>query len=453
MVRYNKIPLIFTTALIATLGFCGFAYCCEGCAGHTSESQSVVAKWDFFSNYGNYMARTHCLLNESGTPDWPWIIALIGLSLGVVGAYLRIFIFWMRCYFGEEKRDRNPKLWDLALIFLLCAVCGYALNVLIFFWPVYRLLAICLFILNVAAWRFAWNLLPFRTSFTSLRLERELAASLKKENETLEEYNQQLHAEREALKQANLEIANARASLVDLNNDLTQRNKELDDFAYVASHDLKAPLRAIDHLARWISEDIETIADEKTLQDLDTLQSRVKRMEGLLDDLLEYSRTGRREYEDSTFHAQEFVRETCSVLDLAPHFELDVVGGDFEIEAKKAPLSQVIRNLVDNARKHHDQQSGCITVRIEQQEDTVEFIVEDDGPGIAAEFQSRIFEMFHTLKPRDEVEGSGMGFAVVRKQVEANGGSISVSSQGRGTRFRFTWPTKTLATTGAENEE
>lgn len=429
-------------ALAAFVFLCGAATACENCDGHETAvaSQSFTARWDFFSNYGRYMPRTHCLLNEAGTPDWPWIISLIALSAGVVIAYTRIFIFWMKCYFAEEQRDRSSKLWDLALIFLICAVCGYALNILIFFWPVYRLLAICLLVLNIASWRFAWNLKPFQSSFTSLRLERELAATLKQQNAILTQHNQQLAAEREALKRANHELAAARSSLETANNDLSERNKELDDFAYVASHDLKAPLRAIDNLARWINDDVQEVASPTAIEDLRLMQSRVHRMEGLLDDLLEYSRAGRREYDPHRFHVLNFLLETCSVLDLPESMQLNIQGDDFVMEAPVAPLAQVIRNLVDNARKHHDRENGRIDVTARRVDEMVEFVIEDDGPGIDPQYHARIFEMYRTLKPRDEVEGSGMGLAIVRKQIEANGGSISVQSDGRGTRFRFTWP-------------
>ncbi len=105
------------------------------------------------------------------------------------------------------------------------------------------------------------------------------------------------------------------------------------------------------------------------------------------------------------------------------------------------PLQQVLYNLINNAIKHHDREEGEIEVDVARTEDGVRFSVRDDGPGIPAEFHERIFEMFHTLKPRDQVEGSGMGLAVVKKTVERFGGVITVASEGgRGTEFSFTWP-------------
>lgn len=124
---------------------------------------------DFFTNYGNYMPRTHCLLTEEGKPDWPWIITLIVLNVGVVLSYARIFTFWTRAYFQEEPADRNKKLFNLANIFLWCGICGYALSIAIFFWPAYRLLAICLAVLNYFSWRFLHNVDDFKLALASKR--------------------------------------------------------------------------------------------------------------------------------------------------------------------------------------------------------------------------------------------------------------------------------------------
>lgn len=144
---------------------------------HDHHAQHIAASGgtahnDFFTNGGLYMPRTHCLVNEAGTPDWPWIITLITLSLIIIAAYVRIYLFWCKSYFSEEPQDRNPKLMDLAQMFLWCAVTGYAASVLVFFWPAYRLVAICMLFLTFWSWRFALNLSDFRTAFTANRYRR-----------------------------------------------------------------------------------------------------------------------------------------------------------------------------------------------------------------------------------------------------------------------------------------
>ena len=107
----------------------------------------------------------------------------------------------------------------------------------------------------------------------------------------------------------------------------------------------------------------------------------------------------------------------------------------------KAPLEQTFRNLIGNAIKHHHRPDGRVEVTAHDHRRMWEFVVADDGPGIPAAYHDRIFQMFQTLKPRDEVEGSGIGLAVVRKLVTSRGGTIRVeSAEGQGARFRFTWP-------------
>ncbi|MBK7405274.1 MAG: EAL domain-containing protein [Phycisphaerales bacterium] len=137
-----------------------------------SDGAHTLSHPDFFTNFGSYMARTGCLATAEGKPDWPWIIGLLVLNTGVVLAYLRIYFFWLRSYLAEDREDRHGKLMDLAQVFLWCAICGYAAGIVMFFWPAYRLTAICLFVLNIWSWRFACNLGSFRAAFSAKRYHR-----------------------------------------------------------------------------------------------------------------------------------------------------------------------------------------------------------------------------------------------------------------------------------------
>jgi len=143
-------------------------------AAHAQQNAGPVrhSHDDFFTNGGLYMPRTHCLMNEAGNPDWAWIIPLIVLSLGVIAAYIRIYLFWYKAYFAEEPRDRNPKLMDMAQMFLWCAVTAYAGSVMMFFWPGYRLVVVSMVFLNLWAWRFCFNLSGFRSAFKANRYRR-----------------------------------------------------------------------------------------------------------------------------------------------------------------------------------------------------------------------------------------------------------------------------------------
>lgn len=159
-----------------------------GTIGHTAMGPSATgnAFVDFFTGGGNYMPRVHCLTNEAGQTDWPWVAALLVLSAGVIAAYLRIFVFWMRSYFSEKAGDRNQKLFDLAAIFLLCATCGYAMSILMFAWPGYRLLAVFLLLLNIFSLKFCVNLRAFGKVFAADRFERQLRESVEDRTQELE---------------------------------------------------------------------------------------------------------------------------------------------------------------------------------------------------------------------------------------------------------------------------
>ncbi|HET6325040.1 MAG TPA: ATP-binding protein [Planctomycetaceae bacterium] len=222
--------------------------------------------------------------------------------------------------------------------------------------------------------------------------------------------------------------------------ELERSNRELNDFAYSASHDLRAPLRAVAQMAAWITEDHGPELSEEVRNDLGLMQRRVERMQALLDDMLEYARVGRSDGDLSHVDCGQLVREIVDSLPLSPEFKINI-GALPTLLSHRTPLHQVLRNLISNAVKHHNRPDGRVEVSAADHGDHVEFIVQDDGPGIAQDYHDQIFRMFTTLKPRDAVEGSGMGLALVKKIVEARGGTICLeSAEGRGATFRFTWP-------------
>lgn len=229
--------------------------------------------------------------------------------------------------------------------------------------------------------------------------------------------------------------------LIESAHELARINEELDHFAYVASHDLKSPLRGIDQLATWIAEDMGEALNSNTQEHLRLMRSRIKRMEMLLDDLLAYSRVGRADDAIVQVNTRELV---ANIFDLAADSEIHLILAENmpTLQTKKVPLELVFRNLIGNAIKHHHKTQGTITISARQIADGFEFEVSDDGPGIPPEHQQRVFAMFQTLKPRDEIEGSGIGLALVKKAVETMGGRIMLESDGQhGSTFRFTWPT------------
>jgi signal transduction histidine kinase len=232
--------------------------------------------------------------------------------------------------------------------------------------------------------------------------------------------------------------------------ELERSNADLDSFAYVASHDLKAPLRGIRNLAEWIAQDIQSTATEDSRDNLRLLRNRVDRLDSLLESLLTYSRVGRKIDDAEEVNTSKLVAEINDYLAPPDGFHITCGSEMPSLFTPKAPLEQVIRNLINNAIKHHDRGQGQVVISATEQGDRIEFRVEDDGPGIATEFHARIFQMFQTLKSRDQVEGSGMGLAIVKKTIEGFGGSIRVVSNPprRGSIFIFTWP-RTFSLTDA----
>lgn len=230
---------------------------------------------------------------------------------------------------------------------------------------------------------------------------------------------------------------------VGVSDELRRSNKDLNDFAYVASHDLKAPLRGIMQLSSWIEEDIVEIASDETKEYLGLLKSRTARLEKLLDDLLTYSRIGRNLGDINSVDTEKLATEVFELLNPPSDFVLKMDGELPIFDTLTTPLEIIFRNLIGNAIKHHDRPNGIITISSSENFHYYHFEISNDGPGIKPEHQEQIFEMFKTLKPRDEVEGSGMGLAVIKKILEYQGGDIQVFSDSeRGASFVFTWPKK-----------
>lgn len=228
---------------------------------------------------------------------------------------------------------------------------------------------------------------------------------------------------------------------VNVTEELKRSNRELDDFAYVASHDLKAPLRGIMQLGAWIGEDIEDFADADTKENLSLLLNRAKRLENLLEDLLDYSRIGRKESAVQEIDTKELV---CNIFDLqcpSDNIRLVCQGIMPIINTPVSPFQTIMRNLIGNAIKHNNNSDGVITVASIEFPKYYQFSVQDNGPGIAPQYHQKIFELFKTLKPRDDVEGSGMGLAIIKKILDHHNGSIKVESDGKtGSCFTFMWP-------------
>ena len=221
---------------------------------------------------------------------------------------------------------------------------------------------------------------------------------------------------------------------------LQKSNQELEQFAYVTSHDLKAPLRAISSLSGWIEEDLADKLDAETKENMDLLRGRVHRLENLINGLLSYSRVGRLKAEPQKVAVEELITEIINSLDIPPDFSVEIKGNMPTLVTEITPLTQVFSNLIVNAIKHSDRINGRVIISASELDNFYEFKVSDDGKGIEPQYHEKIFTIFQTLEARDLKESTGIGLAIVKKAVENQGGKVRVeSSLGKGTTFSFTW--------------
>ena len=228
-----------------------------------------------------------------------------------------------------------------------------------------------------------------------------------------------------------------------LADQLARSNRELDTFAYAASHDLRAPLRGIANLAQWIEEDLGAAGTLKpeTRQMLELIRSRMHRMEQLIEGLLQYSRAGRTAEQTERVDTNALVASVVDLLSAPPGAVFDIDETLPAIDTALLPLQQVLLNLIGNALKYNPSDAPHVRVSARRAGRFVEFSVTDNGPGIAPEYHERIWGIFQTLEPRDKVEGTGIGLSLVRKHVESRGGRAWVeSTPGAGATFRFLWP-------------
>jgi signal transduction histidine kinase/sensor domain CHASE-containing protein len=279
-----------------------------------------------------------------------------------------------------------------------------------------------------------------------------LVGSSAKVKRLVNERTTQLVEMNEALNSEITERLNAEKELQGLNETLEERVAvrtaeaerhvgELEQFAYVASHDLKAPLRGIANLATWLEEDLQEVLTEDTREQLDLLRDRVQRMNALIEGLLEYSRIGKAAHPLENVDTGELLAEVIDSLSPPDEFVVDVAANMPALYTDRLHLYQVFSNLIGNSIKHASGVPGHAGVTVNSQNGYYQFTVTDDGPGIAPEFHDKIFMMFQTLAVNDYGSNTGIGLALVKKIVQEHGGSITVQSkEGNGATFTFTWP-------------
>ncbi len=269
--------------------------------------------------------------------------------------------------------------------------------------------------------------------------------------------------------------------------EVEEANEELNSFAHVVSHDLKAPLRAIDSLVKWLVTDYGGRFDDAGKELVGLLLGRVKRMHDLIDGILRYSRAGRIREELVEVDLAEVVPVVIDSLAPPAHVRVTVETPLPRVFTERTRIAEVFQNLLSNAIKYMDKPQGLVRIGCTEEKGKGEmaneakgemanegkgemangakgetaneaggfwkFYVSDNGPGIEEKDQRRVFQIFQTLRPRDETDSTGVGLAVVKRIVEMYGGRVWVESRvGEGSSFYFTLPKPAAAGRAASSE-
>lgn len=336
---------------------------------------------------------------------WTHILSDVAIFL----AYVAIPV--VLAYFVRRRRDLPfpGVVWLFALFILSCGA-GHLLEAVIFYAPMYRLAGALKVVTAVASWGTVLALVPIVPKVLALRSAAEFQQEIDRRREVEEE--------------------------------LRRKNDELNQFAYVVSHDLKAPVRAIGVTTSFLREDLDR--PDEVERHLSAIERRTMRMERLIGGLLEVARAGRVTGTIEPTDVALLLAELRDSLDAGEAARVEVRGALPTFFTYRLGLEQVLTNLVVNAIRHSKSSDSTVVVSVDDDpldDDCYRFVVEDDGPGVDPAYRERIFTIFQTLEARDVFESTGVGLAVVMKVVEGVGGSVWVEDASiGGAAFVVRWP-------------
>ncbi|MBC5772826.1 sensor histidine kinase [Pontibacter sp. KCTC 32443] len=267
----------------------------------------------------------------------------------------------------------------------------------------------------------------------------EVLEQLRDRNEVAEQQLQEISRLNEKLQQTNNDIQGLLREREEQNLKLQHINEELDTFAHTVSHDLRAPLQNIEGLARALEDCVYAGKTEEAKEFFPMLHQQTARMDKFIMSILSYSISGRQNIVKSEIEVRQLVSGITELLSIPEHITVILPATPLILETETILLHQVFSNLIGNAIKYHDLiVNATIEVAYELKGDWLYFSLQDNGPGIAAELQNEIFNMYYTGGARNS--GTGLGLSIAKKIVSGKGGKIWVESEGRGARFVFTWP-------------
>lgn len=245
----------------------------------------------------------------------------------------------------------------------------------------------------------------------------------------------------EALREIELHRRHLQEMVAERTRDLETANEELQNFAYIVSHDLKAPLRAIIQLSNWLTNDYQDKLNAEGNKQLLLIGNRANRMNDMIEGILQYSRIGTTQEEWETVNLKGLVDDIIDLLAPPENLSFAISENLPTVRCQKIRVSQVFQNLIDNAIKYIDKADGLIQVGVKENQDNWQFFVKDNGPGIGLNHQQRIFQMFQTLHNKEDISSTGIGLPLVKKIIEQWQGELWLESiPGQGSCFQFTLP-------------
>ena len=273
--------------------------------------------------------------------------------------------------------------------------------------------------------------------------EREaLIEKLEKSHRLFKKQTQELEDSRRAIKNVAQDLIKSKRVLEEQKKDLEKTNKELDDFTYIVSHDLKEPLRSIDAFSKFIYDDYKEKLEEEGRIHLERIRANAGRMQALIENLLEVSRIERKKNPFEEVQIEELINEAKLRLEYSikqKNAEIIIQDKLPKVFCDRVRLTEVFVNLISNAVKFCNKPNPRIKIGLEQKGNFYEFYVKDNGQGIEEQYFGKIFEIFQRLGKREDNEGTGAGLTIVKKIVETHKGKVWVESKiGEGTIFYFT---------------
>lgn len=231
-----------------------------------------------------------------------------------------------------------------------------------------------------------------------------------------------------------------RLHLKDSNEKLKETNKQLDEFVYVVSHDLKAPLRGLSSICTFLDEELAGEQKPEVTELMTLIKKRTAWMQALIDGILHYSRLANCIGEKESIDTKALINNIIEMVSPPPHIRFEISDHLPVLHAERVKIHEVLQNLISNAIKYNNKEQGIVRVSHLEFPDAYEFSVQDNGCGIKPEYFEKIFGIFQTLNPKDKSDSTGIGLTIVKKIVEQQGGKVTVSSEyGVGTTFKFTW--------------